>query len=129
MAGKATATHQGKILQDRVVHLACILGLEAKTEVAAARRLWGAKRRIDVVLKEPQTRRVLGVECKYQGTRGSAEEKIPATIKDMEFWPIPGVVVIDGDGFSENMKGYLMSTGKALWFEDLEDWLKLYFGL
>lgn len=111
------------------MHLACILGLEAKTEVRAARRLWGAKRRIDVVLKEPVTRRVLGVECKYQGTRGSAEEKIPATIKDMEFWPIPGVVVIDGEGFSDNMKGYLMSTGKAIWFEDLEDWLVLYFGL
>jgi hypothetical protein len=47
----------------------------------------------------------------------------------MEHWPIPGIVVIDGKGFSENMQGYLMSTGKVVWFSDLEDWLRLYFGL
>lgn len=129
MAGKATAPHQGKLLQDRVVHLALTLGLSAETEVRAARRLWGAKRRIDVVVKNPQTRQVLGIECKYQGSRGSAEEKIPATIQDIAHWPIPGIVVIDGPGFSDNMKGYLMSTGKAVWFNDLEDWLNLYFVL
>jgi hypothetical protein len=45
---------------------------------------------------------------------------------DIEYWPIPGIVVIDGAGFSENMKGYLMSTGKAIWFSNLEDWLRLF---
>jgi hypothetical protein len=36
-------------------------------------------------------------------------------------------VVIEGEGFSANMQGYLMSTGKVVWFADLEDWLRLYF--
>jgi len=27
------------------------------------------------------------------------------------------------------MEGYLLSTGKVVWFEDLEDWIRLYFGL
>lgn len=129
MAGKGNAPRSGKVLQDNVVQLADSLGLNTKTEVKAARRLWGAKRRIDVVLTDERTRKVLGVECKYQGTKGSAEEKIPATIKDIEYWPIDGIVVIAGEGFSDNMKGYLMSTGKAVWFEDLEEWLRLYFTL
>lgn len=129
MAGRSKAPRTGKELQDRVVSLAETLGLSAETEVRAARRLWGAKRRIDVVVKDPFSKKVLGIECKFQGSRGSAEEKIPATIDDIGFWPIPGIVVIDGDGFSDNMKGFLMSTGKAVWFEDLEDWLKLYFVL
>jgi len=129
MAGKATAVRKGEELKHRVVELATRLGLKPKTEVRAARRLWGAKRRIDVVLTQEQTRKMLGVECKYQGTSGSAEEKIPATIKDIEFWPIPGIVVIDGAGFSNNMMGFLMATGKAVCFDDLEDWLKLYFSL
>lgn len=51
------------------------------------------------------------------------------TISDIAYWPIPGIVVIDGDAFSLNMRGYLMSTGKVVWFDDLEDWLRLYFGL
>lgn len=129
MAGKGAAVRKGDELKFRVVELADSLNLKADTEVRAARRLWGAKRRIDVVLTCERTGKVLGIECKYQGTSGSAEEKIPATIKDIEYWPIPGIVVIDGPGFSSNMMGFLMATGKAVWFEDLADWLKLYFVL
>lgn len=81
------------------------------------------------MVTQAQTRRTLGIECKYQGQPGSAEEKIAATIRDIEHWPIPGIVVIDGPGFSRNMESYLVSTGKVVRFEDLEDWLRLYFGL
>jgi len=129
MAGRATAPKSGDELKNRVVDLARILGLKAETEVTAARRLWGAKRRIDVVLVNEKTGKNLGIECKYQGGSGSAEEKIPATVQDIQYWPIPGIVVIDGEGFSDNMKGYLMATGKVVWFEDLQGWLKLYFVL
>ena len=127
MPGRATAPRFGEELKNRVVELARGLGLATATEVRSGRRLWGARRRIDVVLKDPGRGRILGVECKFQGGPGSAEEKIPATLKDLEYWPIPGIVVIDGPGFSDNMKGFLMSTGKAIWYDDLEDWLKLYF--
>ena len=129
MPGKGTAPRQGEVLQKKVVALAQSLGLKADTQVVAARRLWGAKRHIDVVVSHEKTGRNLGIECKYQATRGSAEEKIPATIKDMESWPIPGIVVIDGAGFSANMQGYLMATGKVVWLDDLEGWLRLYFAL
>ena len=105
------------------------LGLKSESEVKVGRRIWGAKRNIDVVLTEKQTRLKLGIECKYQGTTGSAEEKIPATIEDIKAWPIRGIIVIDGPGFSENMKGYLVSTGMVVEFEDLADWLRLYFAI
>ncbi len=129
MAGKGTAPKSGDELKNKVADLARSLGLKADTEVVAARRLWGAKRHIDVVVVQEKTGKNLGIECKFQGGSGSAEEKIPATVSDIEFWPIPGIVVIDGEGFSSNMQGYLMSTGKVVWFDDLEDWLKLYFAL
>ena len=129
MAGKGTAPKSGDELKQRVADLAQSLGLKAQKEVKAARRLWGQRRYIDVVLTDEKTAKRLGIECKFQATAGTAEEKIPATIQDMEHWPIPGIVVIDGEGFSENMQGYLISTVKVVWFDDLEDWLRLYFGL
>ena len=129
MPGRATARRQGDVLREKVVALAKQLGLNAQTEVPAARRLWGAKRHIDVVVSHEKSGKNLGIECKYQATRGTAEEKIPATIKDMASWPIPGIVVIDGAGFSANMRGYLMATGKVVWLDDLEAWLRLYFAL
>jgi hypothetical protein len=112
-----------------VAQLGQELGLEALSEVRVARRIWGAERYIDVILIHPQTRKTLGLECKFQGVRGTAEEKIPATIKDIDAWPIPGLVVFAGEGFTENMRSFLISTGKAVTFEELRPWLCLFFGL
>ena len=129
MAGKAAAVANGDELVKAVAALGSTLGLEAREQVRVARRIWGAERFIDVVLTEPQTRKTLGVECKYQGTRGTAEEKIPATIQDIAAWPIPGIVVFAGDGFTDNMRSFLISSGKAVELHELEPWLRLFFGL
>ncbi len=128
MAGLGTAVKSGQELEARVIALGERLGLDARRQVRVGKRLWGAERVIDVILGHTNGKR-LGVECKYQGTTGSAEEKIPATIQDLAAWPISGIVAFDGDGFSERMRFYLLSTGKAVELEDLEDWLRLYFGL
>jgi len=85
--------------------------------------------RIDLVLTEPGQRKSLGIECKFQGGPGTAEEKIPATIADIAAWPIAGLVVFEGIGFTANMRSYLVSTGRAVEFSDLESWLRLFFGL
>lgn len=129
MAGKGTAPRHGEELKHKVVELGKKLGLEVETEVKAARRLWGSKRHIDVVYTQPQTRKKLGIECKTQAGSGTAEEKVLATIKDIQSWPIPGIVVISGEGFSKNMQAYLISTGIVVQLEDLEDWCRLYFSL
>jgi len=71
----------------------------------------------------------IGIECKFQGGGGSAEEKIPATVQDIEAWPIPGIIVFAGKGFSSNMRSFLYSTGKAVDLTDVEEWLRLFFGL
>jgi len=44
-------------------------------------------------------------------------------------WPIPGLVVFAGEGFTDNMKLFLISTGKAVEFSELQPWLCLFFGL
>jgi len=129
MPGKSTAVESGNDLRDRVALIGQALGLEHELEVIVGRRVWGARRKIDVVLKHPNTRVSLGIECKFQGGSGSAEEKIPATIEDIRAWPIRGIVVYSGAGFSRNMESYLLSTGMAVELNDLTRWLELYFGL
>jgi hypothetical protein len=129
MAGKALAVANGDELVKAVVVLAGDLGLESHEQVRVARRIWGAVRHIDVVVTHPQTRKTLGIECKYQAVPGTAEEKIPAVINDIDAWPIPGLVVFEGAGFTENMRMFLISTGKAVEFAELKPWLCLFFGL
>ena len=129
MPGRAAAVANGEELARSVAQLGSDLGLESRLQVRVARRIWGAERFIDVVLIHPATRKTLGLECKYQAVRGTAEEKIPATIRDIDAWPIPGLVVFAGEGFTENMRSFLISTGKAVEFEELRPWLCLFFGL
>lgn len=129
MAGRKTAVVNGAQLVKLLMDMAVKLGLQAREQVIVARRIWGARRRIDVVLTDPVTRKTLGIECKFQGVEGTAEEKIPSVIQDIAAWPIPGIVVFAGEGFTENMKSFLISTGKAVEYEDVEPWLRLFFGL
>ncbi len=129
MPGKGLAVSNGDDLVKVVIKLAADLGLETKQQVRVARRIWGAVRHIDVVLTHPQTRKTLGIECKFQGVPGTAEEKIPSVVSDIAAWPIPGLVVFAGQGFTENMKLFLISTGKAVEFSELRPWLCLFFGL
>ncbi len=129
MPGRGAAPTSGQHLEDKVADLARRLGLEARSQVRVGKRLWGADRVIDLILTEPNQRKSLGIECKFQGSRGTVEEKIPSTIADIAAWPIPGLVIFDGDGFTPNMRSYLISTGKAVELDDLETWLCLFFGL
>lgn len=129
MPGGAKAVTSGEELCKSVCQLGTKLGLEVREQFKVARRLWGAERRIDVILKDPKTTKTLGVECKFQSVLGTAEEKIPSIIQDIEAWPIDGLVVFSGAGFTTNMKSFLISTGKAIELSDLEPWLRLFFGL
>ena len=129
MAGGATAVTSGDILCKEVAALAARLGLLTREQFKCGRRIWGAERYIDVVLTHVESRRRLGIECKYQGTAGSAEEKIPAIIQDISAWPIPGLVVFSGSGFSTNIKSFLIASGRAVELEELESWVQLFFGL
>jgi hypothetical protein len=129
MSGKAAAVASGDALCKAVVQLATSLELKAREQFKCGRRIWGAERFIDVVLTHAETRRRLGLECKFQGTSGSAEEKIPAIIQDIAAWPIPGLVVFSGPGFSANIRSFLVASGRAVDLEDLEAWLRLFFAL
>ncbi len=120
MAGGAKAVTSGDDLARQVCELGKKLGLDVHEQYKVARRLWGAERKIDVILKHPKTAKTLGVECKFQSVGGTAEEKVPATIQDIDAWPIDGLVVFAGEGFTQNMKSFLISTGKAVEFPDLD---------
>src|SRR3954471_23744154 len=100
MPGLARAVSNGDELANAVAELGRKLGLEASEQVRVARRIWGAKRHIDVVLTHVTTRKTLGIECKFQTVGGTAEEKVPSTIQDIAAWPIPGIVVFSGEGFT-----------------------------
>ena len=119
----------GKGLEQACAELAGRLGLAVRRQVPVARRIWGPRRHIDVLVTDTALRRSLGIECKYQRVSGTAEEKIPATIQDIGAWPMAGIVCFAGPGFSDHLRSFMIASGRAVEYPDLEDWLRIYFVL
>ena len=87
------------------------------------------RRRIADFLVYDDAGRSLGIECKFQQGPGSAEDKLVHTITDFDARPVKHILVFGGEGFSRNIRGYLLSTGKAVELSQLRNYLVFYFGL
>ena len=121
--------HNGADLEQAVAQVGKALGLDVERQVVMGDRIWGTRRHVDVVLSKPNSELILGIECKYQQSRGTVEEKIPLTVEDMDDWPIRGIVVLHGDGFSRDFKPFLRARGRIVEFKRLAEWLRFYFRL
>jgi hypothetical protein len=104
------------------------LALAYLRQVRMGVSILGRQRIIDFLVYD-RAGRYLGIECKYQQGSGSAEDKLVHTINDFESRPIKHILVFGGDGFSKNVRGYLLSTGQAVEIEQLRNYLVFYFGL
>ena len=72
-------------------------GVKVYREVHVGKTLTGRGRRVDIFVLEPQTRTALAIECKYQGSVGTVDEKIPFALQDLESMRIPVCVSYAGD--------------------------------
>ena len=121
--------NSGADLEHAVVRVGAALGLEVETQVVMGDRIWGPRRHVDVVLSKPDSERIIGIECKYQRVAGTVEEKIPLTVEDINDWPIRGIVVVHGEGFSRDFVPFLRGRGRIVEFKRLAEWLRFYFRL
>ncbi len=123
-----TAAASGAAFETRVAGVIKDLGLSFLRQVNMGVSILGRRRVTDFLVFDHQGRS-LGIECKYQGVSGSAEDKLVHTINDFDARPVKHVLVFGGEGFSKNVSGYLLSTGKAIQIDDLKNYLVFYFAL
>ena len=75
-------------------------GLLVYKEVPLGTTIIGKRRRIDVLVRSKTSGQALGIECKYQSTSGTTDEKIPYALQDLEAMWIPGCLAYAGSGWS-----------------------------
>lgn len=87
-------------------------GLSVYEEVHLGTSIIGKQRRIDLFVLGPEGQ-ALCVECKYQDSSGTADEKIPYALNDLAAQRIPGVIVYAGSGFSAGVLHLLQGSEYA----------------
>lgn len=80
-----------------------VRGLVVYTEVSLGKTIIGKNRRLDILVLRDADQRALGIECKYQGTSGTTDEKIPYALQDLEAMWLPGCLAYAGDGWSSGV--------------------------
>lgn len=97
--------------------------MEVYTEIRVGKSIIGKGRRIDLFVYDSAKNKAFAIECKYQGTQGTADEKIPYALADMSSLPMGGCIVYAGGGFSQGVLHMLQSSEIAAYC--LPDELKL----
>ena len=96
-------------------------GIELYEEVHLGTSVIGKQRRIDLLVLESSTGLALAVECKFQDSLGTADEKIPYALSDLKSLRIPAVIAYAGSGFSEGVLHMLQSEVLAAYCLPKED--------
>jgi hypothetical protein len=88
-------------------------GLVVYNEISLGKTVIGKDRCIDVFVVRPDDRKALAIECKYQDSLGTVDEKIPYALQDLEALWVPGVLVYAGKGWSKGVMHTLEGSRRA----------------
>lgn len=74
----------------------------------AGKDIYGKKRRVDIILYHPDLHpNCLAIQCKWQYSRGSVEEKYPFEVLNIEQSAYDTIIILDGGGYSAGAKQWL----------------------
>lgn len=98
-----------------------VRGVEVYDEVTIGTTILGKPRRTDLVVLHRPTDRALAIECKYQDSSGTVDEKIPYALQDLEALRMPAALAYAGVGFSQGVLHLLQSSHYAAYCMPGED--------
>jgi hypothetical protein len=85
-------------------------GIQIYREVSIGKSIIGKNRRVDMLLISDQTPKAFAIECKFQDSSGTADEKIPYAMQNMKALPMGGCIVYAGGGFSVGVLHMLQAS-------------------
>ena len=85
-------------------------GITVYREVNIGKSIIGKNRRLDMLLIREATQTAFAIECKFQDSPGTADEKIPYALANMKALPMGGCIVYAGSGFSVGVLHMLQAS-------------------
>lgn len=87
-------------------------GLKVYREIRVGKSIIGKNRCIDVFCVSDDNK-AFAIECKFQESAGTVDEKIPYALDDLRALPMAGAIAYAGKGFSEGVLHMLRASPHA----------------
>ena len=87
--------------------------LHVYREVRVGKTIIGKNRCVDVFCVSDDRRHAFAIECKFQESQGTVDEKIPYALDDLQALPMAGCVAYAGQGFSDGVQHMLAASPHA----------------
>ncbi len=115
---------------ERIIALSGVsLGLDYRRKLTVGKTIYGKDREVDVLFRDARNGSRLAVEAKYQRVAGTADEKLPYAVLNLQTLPLPGVIVYGGGGFHLGALHWLCANTRATDIARLVEWLTVFFAL
>jgi hypothetical protein len=88
-------------------------GIKVYREIRVGKSIIGKNRCIDVFCVCEMTNKAFAIECKFQESEGTVDEKIPYSLDDLEAMPMAGCIAYAGKGFSAGVLHMLRASTRA----------------
>jgi hypothetical protein len=108
-----TGHEYANIIADYIYENFSDRGIHVYREVNIGKSIIGKNRRVDLMLLNQATQQAFAIECKYQDSSGTADEKIPYALENMQALPMQGCIVYAGTGFSVGVLHMLQASAIA----------------
>ena len=120
----AKANYSGQKLENEVENILRNLDLDFQSQVKFTDCYGNARSKMDFMIDD------LAIECKRQEVSGTADQKMPFVVKNLEKFPAKyGLIVLDGDhykaraGIHDYLNSEKCDTFDWIFLDALEEWL------
>lgn len=108
-----TGTEYANLVASYVARRFVSRRLQVYREIRVGKSIIGKNRCIDVFCVSEETGRAFAIECKFQDSQGTVDEKIPYALEDLRALPMSGCIAYAGKGFSEGVLHMLRASRDA----------------
>jgi hypothetical protein len=88
-------------------------GLKVYREIRVGKSIIGKNRCIDIFCVCERNNKAFAIECKFQDSQGTVDEKIPYALDDLRALPMAGCIAYAGRGFSDGVLHMLGASPHA----------------
>ena len=108
-----TGTQYANLVAAYVAQRFAARKLKVYREVRVGKTVIGKNRCIDIFCISDDDQKAFAIECKFQDTQGTVDEKIPYALDDLRALPMAGCITYAGQGFSAGVLHMLAASRHA----------------